>query len=149
LVLRHVPSSASDFSIILLGHDFFGSVVVQPGSCSTVRAADSLFCQSAPLAFWVPIACQGMSTPLSCTMTLLIYSMDATFECGPVDVNVGTFAEAALIIGGRDTVEEFLASGLWPLSEKFGLEVETKETTLLKVVVPVTPRVMVSPNYFH
>jgi hypothetical protein len=43
---------------------------------------------------------------------------------------------------GPDTVEEFLAGSLWPLNEKFGFEVETTETPLLKFVVlmpQVTP----------
>jgi hypothetical protein len=43
--------------------------------------------------------------------------------------------KAATIIVSRDAVEEFLACGLWPLSEKFGFSVETKETPLTKVVV--------------
>jgi hypothetical protein len=41
------------------------------------------------------------------------------------------------IIRGRDVVEEFLACGLWTLSEKFGFKVETKESPLSKVVVPM------------
>jgi hypothetical protein len=43
--------------------------------------------------------------------------------------------EVTSIVGGRDVVEEFLASGLWPLSERFGFKVETKEPPLSKVVV--------------
>jgi hypothetical protein len=50
-------------------------------------------------------------------MTQRNYSMDASFECGPGDVDVAIFVEVALLIGGRDTVEEFLACGIWPLSE--------------------------------
>jgi hypothetical protein len=34
-------------------------------------------------------------------------------------------------------VEEFLTGGLWPLSKKFDFEVETKESPLSKVVVPM------------
>jgi hypothetical protein len=37
--------------------------------------------------------------------------------------------------GGHDAVEEFLACGLWLLSEKFGFRVETKESPLSKVLV--------------
>jgi hypothetical protein len=79
---------------------------------------------------------------LSCTMTLLNYVMEVTFECGPADANIVAFTKAALIIGGRDVVEEFLACGLWSLNDKFGLKVGVKETPLSKVVVPmpqVTP----------
>jgi hypothetical protein len=39
------------------------------------------------------------------------------------------------LIRSRDAVEEFLACGFWPLSEKFGFKMETKETPLSKVVV--------------
>jgi hypothetical protein len=80
--------------------------------------------------------------PLGCTMTPLDYAMEVTFECGPGDANVAAFTKATSIIGGRDAVEEFLACELWPLTEKFGFMVETKETLLSKVVVPmphVTP----------
>jgi hypothetical protein len=42
-------------------------------------------------------------------MTQRNYSMDALFECGPGDVDVTIFVEVALLIGGRDAVEEFLA----------------------------------------
>jgi hypothetical protein len=61
-------------------------------------------------------------------MIQLHYLMEAAFECSPKDANVAAFIEAASIIGGHDTVEEFLACGMWPLSEKFCFEVETKET---------------------
>jgi hypothetical protein len=53
-------------------------------------------------------------------MTPLNYVTEVTFECGPADTDVAAFIEAASIIGGHDTVEEFLACGMWPLSEKFG-----------------------------
>jgi hypothetical protein len=96
---------------------------------------------------WVPLEqivdVRGKVTyPLSCTMTPLNYAMEITFECGPTDTDVAAFTEAASIIGGCDIVKEFLACGLWPLCEKFGFKVETKETPLSKVVVPmpqVTP----------
>jgi hypothetical protein len=80
--------------------------------------------------------------PLSSMMTRLNYLMEAPFDCGLEDANFAAFVEATSIIGGHDTVEEFLACGLWPLSEKFGFKVETKESPLSKVVVPmpqVTP----------
>jgi hypothetical protein len=75
-------------------------------------------------------------------MIQLNYLMEAAFECGPDDAIVVAFVEVASIIGGCDAVEEFLACGMRPLSEKFGFEVETKETPLSKVVVlmpQVTP----------
>jgi hypothetical protein len=70
-------------------------------------------------------------------MTSLNYAMEVTFECGPADTDVAAFTEVALIIAGHDIVEEFLACGLWPLSEKFGFKVETRETPPSKVVVPM------------
>jgi hypothetical protein len=81
---------------------------------------------------------------LSSTMTQLNYLLDALFECDPEDRKVTAFIEVASIIGVRNTVEEFLACGMWPLSEKFGFEVETKETPLSKVMVSmskVTPTI--------
>jgi hypothetical protein len=42
---------------------------------------------------------------------------DAPFECGPGNMDVTAFAEAASIIGGCDAVKEYLAYDIWPLSE--------------------------------
>jgi hypothetical protein len=75
-------------------------------------------------------------------MTPLNYLTDAPFECGPEDTDVVAFVEATSIIEGYDTVEEFLAYGIWPLSENCDFEVETKQTPLSKFMVPmpkVTP----------
>jgi hypothetical protein len=52
------------------------------------------------------------SYPLSSTMTRLNYLTEAPSSCGPEDANFVAFIEATSIIGGRDAVEEFLASGL-------------------------------------
>jgi hypothetical protein len=65
------------------------------------------------------------SYPLSSTMTWLNYLTD-TPSCGPKDANFVPFIAVTSIVRGHDTVEEFLACGLWPLSEKFGFKVETK-----------------------
>jgi hypothetical protein len=77
------------------------------------------------------------SYSLSSTMTRLNYLTEAPSSCGPEDANFTVFVEVTSIVGGRDAVKEFLASGLWPLSEKFGFKVETKESPQLKVVVPM------------
>jgi hypothetical protein len=77
-------------------------------------------------------------------MTPLDYLIDAPFECGLENTNVVAFIKATLIIGGHDVVEEFLASGMWLLSEKFDFEVEVKGTPLSMVVVPmlkITPTI--------
>jgi hypothetical protein len=75
---------------------------------------------------------------LSLAMTQLNYLMEAPSDCNLEDANFAAFVEATSIIKGRNTVEEFLACGLWPLSEKFGFEVEAKESPLSKVVVPMS-----------
>jgi hypothetical protein len=74
-------------------------------------------------------------------MTQLNYLMEAPFECAPDDANVTAFVEATSIIGCCDVVEEFLACGMWSLSEKFGFMVETKETPLSSIMVSM-PKVM-------
>jgi hypothetical protein len=71
---------------------------------------------------------------LRSTMTRLSY-LTKTPSCGPKDANFVAFIEATSIIRGHDVVEEFLTCGLWPLSEKFGFKVETREYPLSKVVV--------------
>jgi hypothetical protein len=58
--------------------------------------------------------------------------------CGPEDANVTAFVEATSLISGRDAVEEFLASGLWPLGQQFGFQVERKESRLSKVLVSMS-----------
>jgi hypothetical protein len=70
---------------------------------------------------------------LSSMMTRLNYLMEAPSDCGPEDANFSAFVEATSIIRGRDAMEEFLAGGLWPLREKFGLKVEAKESPCQKL----------------
>jgi hypothetical protein len=77
------------------------------------------------------------SYPLSSTMTRLNYLTEGPSSFGLEDANFATFVEATSIIGDCDAVEEFLACGLWALSEKFGFKVERKESPLSKVVVPM------------
>jgi hypothetical protein len=84
------------------------------------------------------------SYALRSMMALLDYLNDAPFECSPEDADVAAFVTTMSIIGGHDVVEEFLACGIWPLSDSCGFEVEKKETPLLRVVVPmlkVTPAI--------
>jgi hypothetical protein len=76
------------------------------------------------------------SYPLSSAITWLNYLTEVP-SCGSEDANFATFVVVTSIVGGHNSVEEFLASGLWPLSKKFGFAVETKESPLLKVVVPM------------
>jgi hypothetical protein len=71
------------------------------------------------------------------TYPLSLKMMEVPFSCGPKDANFAAFVEATSLIGGCDVVEEFLACGLWPLGEQFGFRVETKESPLSKVMVPM------------
>jgi hypothetical protein len=60
------------------------------------------------------------SYSLRSTVAPLDYLNDSPFECGSEDEDVETFFEATSIIGGRDAVEEFLISGIWPLTDSCG-----------------------------
>jgi hypothetical protein len=83
---------------------------------------------------------QGQKTyPLSSQMTHLIHEMDVSSCCGPEDDDFTAFIEVTSLIGGRDAVEEFLASGQWPVASwsRFCFLVETKESLLSKVIVSV------------
>jgi hypothetical protein len=85
---------------------------------------------------------QGQSThPLNSKMTPLVYEMDVPSSCCLEEAYFVAFIEATSLIGDRDAVEEFLTSGLWPLGQQFGFEVETKESPLSKVIVPM-PQIM-------
>jgi hypothetical protein len=89
---------------------------------------------------WVPVEQKADvrgkgSYPLSSMMARLNYLTEAPSSYGTKDANFVAFDEATSIVGGHDVVEEFLASGLWPLSEMFGFEVETKVSPLSKVVM--------------
>jgi hypothetical protein len=73
--------------------------------------------------------------PLSSQMTRLTHEMDVPSSCGLEDADFKAFVEATSLIGGRNVVEEFLASGLRPLGQHFGFLVVTKESPLSKVTM--------------
>jgi hypothetical protein len=50
-------------------------------------------------------------------MTLLEYLTNAPYKCGTDDVNMVAFEEVATIIGGHNTIDEFLACDICPLSD--------------------------------
>jgi hypothetical protein len=81
--------------------------------------------------------CGARTYSLSSKMTKLDYKTEVPLSCGPEDADFVAFVEATSLIGGCDVVEEFLACGLWPLGQQFGFEVETKESPLSKVLVPM------------
>jgi hypothetical protein len=68
-------------------------------------------------------------------MTHLTHEMDVPSSCGLEDADFKAFMEATSLIGGRNVVEEFLASGLRPLGQHFGFLVVTKESPLSKVTM--------------
>jgi hypothetical protein len=81
---------------------------------------------------------KGQKTyPLSSQMIHLVHETDVSSSCGPEDGDFKAFVEATSLVGGRDEVEEFLASGLWPLGHHFSFSVETKESPLSKITMPM------------
>jgi hypothetical protein len=52
-------------------------------------------------------------------------------------VNARAFELATKIIGGRNTIEEFLACSILPFSDNWDLKVEKAEAPLSKVVAPL------------
>jgi hypothetical protein len=73
-------------------------------------------------------------------MTQLDYLTDAPYSCSADDVNVMAFSEAATIIRGHATVEDFLPCGICPLSEGWEVQVEM-ESPLSRVTVSM-PKVI-------
>jgi hypothetical protein len=62
--------------------------------------------------------CSKGTYTLSLKMTPLNHLLEAPSAYSPDNVDIATFIEVTSIIGGSDAVEEFLACGLWHLSEK-------------------------------
>jgi hypothetical protein len=50
-------------------------------------------------------------------MNKMNYLAEVPSSCGLEDANIVAFIEATSLIGGHNVVEEFLASGLWPLGQ--------------------------------
>jgi hypothetical protein len=68
-------------------------------------------------------------------MNALNYLTEVPHNWSADDINVIAFKEAAKIIGGWHAVEEFLANGIFPLSNDWNLMVERAEAPLSKVAV--------------
>jgi hypothetical protein len=75
--------------------------------------------------------------PLSSQTIRLTYEMDASSSCDFEDADFKAFVDATSLIGGLDAVEEFLARDLSPLGRRFGFLVETKESPLSKIILPM------------
>jgi hypothetical protein len=54
-------------------------------------------------------------------MSALDYLMEPSVNCSDTDAGDAAFVQGTRMIGGRDTVEEYLACGMYPLSVHFGL----------------------------
>jgi hypothetical protein len=68
-------------------------------------------------------------------------------NCLEDDPNDWAFVHATTTIGGRNTVEEFMASGMWPLSIDSDLgKVVEAEVLLSKIVVPLPKFVVAKPD---
>jgi hypothetical protein len=75
---------------------------------------------------------------LRSSMFALDFSTDPLFECADDNARDLAFVHATSLIGGRDTVEEYLAYGLFPLSVGLGFgEITDGETPVSKVTLPL------------
>jgi hypothetical protein len=71
-------------------------------------------------------------------MTELDFVTELPFECPDDDVGDVAFIKATRTIGGRNTMEEYMACGLLPLSVSFSLgEVANEETPMSKLAAPM------------
>jgi hypothetical protein len=71
-------------------------------------------------------------------MTDLDFMMEPMFQCPNNDASDVAFVRVMHTISSRDTVEEYMACGLFPLSANFDLgEVVEGETLMSKLVVPM------------
>jgi hypothetical protein len=71
-------------------------------------------------------------------MTGLDFAIEPPFECPKSNIGDVAFVKATHSIGDRDTVEEYMACGFFPLSTNFGLgEIVDGETVVSKLTLPL------------
>jgi hypothetical protein len=71
-------------------------------------------------------------------MTRLDFMMEPSFKCPDDDAGDVALIKAARTSGGRDTVEKYMACGIFPLSASFNLgEIADRETLVSKLAVPL------------
>jgi hypothetical protein len=71
-------------------------------------------------------------------MIELDFVAELPFECPDEDIGDVAFVKATRTVGGRDAVEEYMASGLFPLSVSFSLgEVSNGETLVSMLSAPM------------
>jgi hypothetical protein len=72
-------------------------------------------------------------------MSVLDYTIEPEVECLDDDLNDVAFVRAITTIGGRDTVEEFVACKMFPLTSGFGFkDVTIGMTPVLKIQTPLS-----------
>jgi hypothetical protein len=70
-------------------------------------------------------------------MSTLDYATEPSFVCPDDDSGDAAFILVAILIGGRDAVEEYLAYGMHPLLANFGFDaILDGETPMSKLIVP-------------
>jgi hypothetical protein len=75
---------------------------------------------------------------LHSSMSPLDYTTEPSFECGDNDLGDVAFVYVTGLIGGRDTIKEYLACRMFPLLANFGFaEILDGETLVSKMVVPL------------
>jgi hypothetical protein len=86
-----------------------------------------------------PISIMGKSVyTLHSSMAPLDFSTEPSFECGDDDSGDLVFIHTTSLIGGWDTVEEYLACRIFPLLASFNFtEIADEKTLILKVIVPM------------
>jgi hypothetical protein len=62
-------------------------------------------------------------------MSVLDYTVEPEVECSDDDTNDAAFVQATIIIGSRDTIEEFLACKMFALASGFGFKYVPVSTT--------------------
>jgi hypothetical protein len=72
-------------------------------------------------------------------MTRLDFVTEPSFHCPDDEAGDVTFVKATRTIGARDTVEEYMACGLFPLSASFNLgKIAKGETPMSKLSIPLS-----------
>jgi hypothetical protein len=78
-------------------------------------------------------------------MSALDYTVEPEVECPDDDPNYTTFVQATTTIGGRDTVEEFVAYKIFPLASCFNFKDVTVDATPMSKIQTVLPLFPVEP----
>jgi hypothetical protein len=73
---------------------------------------------------------------LHSSLTHLDFSMEPPFDCADDNSGNAAFVHATSLIGGRDTVEEYLAYEMFPLLASFGFdEIADGETSVSNITL--------------